>query len=149
MWHRILSASLEFQTSKSETFYSTVECLGQGCWAPLDLNQVTQTHKICFPIYKKERKKRDGDRERWERKKKRKGEKREQKTIKYLLPPRSAVSTTKLNTQDCLVTEQNSDHHRHTIPNIWCQHPKSSENQRFSHSPLGSKTWPELTWGYL
>ena len=43
---------------------------------------------------------------------------REQKTIKYLLPPRSAVSTTKLNTQDCLVTEKNGDHHRHTIPNI-------------------------------
>ena len=43
---------------------------------------------------------------------------REQKTIKYLLLPRSAVSTTKLNTQDCLVTEKNGDHHRHTIPNI-------------------------------
>ena len=43
--------------------------------------------------------------------------KREQKTIKYLLPPRSVVSATKLNRQDCLVTEKNSDHLRHTIPN--------------------------------
>lgn len=110
--------SLEFPTSKSETFYGTASASTWGAGPLLISTKSLRLTNFSFPIYKKEGKKRDGDRERWERKKKREGGKREQKTIKYLLPPRCAVSATKLNTQDCLVTEKNSDHHRHTVSNI-------------------------------
>ena len=74
MWHRILCASLEFQTSKSETFYNTVSASARGTGPLLMSSKSLSLTKLQCP-YLQKRKKRDGDRGRWERKKKREREK--------------------------------------------------------------------------